>query len=497
MKYNFRTSQIPCLEYAVSEVRNAEQTQELRLGDGLPDVGRILGAWGQLTIRGKEWHSDCIQISGGVTAWILYAPEDGSQPVTQNVWIPFQMKWELPENAPEGTILVHPLIRFVDARSVSARKIMVRVGIGVLCCAAVRAERTVYAPDSLPEGTQLLKSTYPVRLMQEAGEKSFQIEDTVGNGLSSDGKLVYCQLRPVITEQKVLTNKIAFRGSGNLHVLMEEEDGSLRAFDYPLTFSQFVDLDGSYSSDALSTIHLAVTNLETEQDEEGHLNVKAGMIAQFILDDRMMVETVEDAYFPGKEMETARMELLLPSILERKTENIISEQTVPGKGTQIADASFQPDFPRMYLEQGGVTMEAPGTVQLLYYGEDGRLRSLSARWEGKQTLDVDTTVKMMAVPAAILEPHVSFDTDSVGLRVELPVSMSSMGGNGIPMLTGLEIEDSNVQNINRPSLILCRAGRDGLWSVAKQCGSTVDLIRKANHLEADAQPGQMLLIPVT
>lgn len=39
-------------------------------------------------------------------------------------------------------------------------------------------------------------------------------------------------------------------------------------------------------------------------------------------------------------------------------------------------------------------------------------------------------------------------------------------------------------------------GSGGLWDVAKQCGSTVDAIRKANRLTEEAQEGQLLLIPI-
>ena len=52
------------------------------------------------------------------------------------------------------------------------------------------------------------------------------------------------------------------------------------------------------------------------------------------------------------------------------------------------------------------------------------------------------------------------------------------------------------QEGNRPSLILRRAGEDGLWSLAKDTGSTLDAIRRANNLQNDPDPNQILLIPV-
>ena len=54
-----------------------EETQELKLPESMPDIGRVIAAWGQPVMRGKEWRSTHVGITGGVMVWVLYAPEDG------------------------------------------------------------------------------------------------------------------------------------------------------------------------------------------------------------------------------------------------------------------------------------------------------------------------------------------------------------------------------------------------------------------------------------
>ena len=70
--------------------------------------------------------------TGGVMVWVLYAPDDGSKPQCVDGWLPFQMKWDFPETEREGTIWLQPLLRSVDARTVSARKLMVKTNVGIL-----------------------------------------------------------------------------------------------------------------------------------------------------------------------------------------------------------------------------------------------------------------------------------------------------------------------------------------------------------------------------
>ena len=69
MELQFSKNTFPYLRRAVWEVKNEEQTQEVKLTDSLPDIGRILGAWGQPLIRSKEWRGNSMAASGGVMAW--------------------------------------------------------------------------------------------------------------------------------------------------------------------------------------------------------------------------------------------------------------------------------------------------------------------------------------------------------------------------------------------------------------------------------------------
>ena len=128
----FDETQIQCLRRVVRQVQTQELTQEIRLTDGMPDVGRVIASWGQPIIRGKEWRSGGMQVSGGVMTWTLYMPEDGSMPQTIQAWLPFQGKWAFPDSHQEGVIRVDCLMRSVDARTLSARKLMVRANVGIL-----------------------------------------------------------------------------------------------------------------------------------------------------------------------------------------------------------------------------------------------------------------------------------------------------------------------------------------------------------------------------
>lgn len=497
MEVNFQHRDYPCLNMAVREIQNSEQTQEIKLTEGMPDVGRILAAWGQPILRGKEWGADTLNYNGGMMVWVLYAPEDGSPERCIEGWIPFQMRWDLPEDSPEGRIRLRLLPRQVDARSVSPRKILVRAGMGAMAEAFVPTQLPLPELESVPEGVELLKSTYPVRLMKEAGEKAFVLDEELSlpDSAPQPEQMIYYRVEPRVTDRKVLSEKVVFRGNANLHTLYRSEDGQLHGWDFDLPFSQYAELSGEYGSEAQADFALCSTSMELETDDEGNLRFKCGMTAQYCITDREQISVVEDAYSPNRELSVHTEMLEIPAILENRRETMYAQASIPEEANTAADISFLPDFPRQKDREGGVELAFPGSFQALYYDEDGALRSGNARWEESLHLNADDNTVISAVPLPSA-PLSTVGSGQLSMKAELPLELMSMANQQLPVVTGLVLGEEQKPDPGRPSLILRRAGDDSLWQIAKASHSTVGAIREANGLQNEPSPGQLLLIPV-
>lgn len=496
MNLQFQKKEIPCLHNPLTQIQNLEQTQELRIPEGMPGAARILASWGQVLMRSKQWQRDSVEVSGGVLVRVLYEPEDGSRPQNLESWIPFQANWDLPEGTQEGRVSIRPQLRYVDARSVSAGKVMIRVGIGLLARCWSPYQVHVYQPEGQEGDAELLRSRWPVRLPREAGEKTFALEDTLSLPPSAPvpERVISFRMEPEVAERKVLGNRLVFRGNGNLHVVYCCEEGQLHSWDFEMPFSQYTDLERDYSADAQASVVMAVTRLELEPDGEGKLNVKAGLTGQYLVDDRELLEIVEDAYSPRMKLELKQETLELPVLLDSRREMLYGEHTIPAEGDMAVDLTFLPDFPRKRREGDMVTLELPASAQILYYDRTGRLQSAQHRWESAVTVKADENTKLMAIPG-MASPQLSLGENTMTLRSEVPLQIASMARQSIPVVTELTAGERREPDAKRPSLILRRAnGR--LWDLARSSGSTVAAIREANGLEGEPEPGRMLLIPV-
>ena len=491
MDLNFQNREVSCLSHALREIQNSEQTQEIKLTEGMPDVGRIVSAWGQPILRGKEWGADTLNYTGGMMVWVLYAPEDGSPEQCVEGWIPFQLRWDIPEELPEGQIRLRLLPRLVDARSVSPRKILVRAGMAVSAEAFVPTQVPVPELETAPDGVELLRRTYPVRLVKEAGEKSFVLDEepAMPDNLPRPEQIIYYCVEPKISDRKVLSEKVVFRGNANLHTLYRGEDGQFHSWDFDLPFSQYAELSGEYGPEAQAEFALCPTSMELELDDGGRLRFKCGVTAQYGISDREQLNVVEDAYSPNRELTIQTQTLELPAILENRRETAYAQGNLPIH--TAADVRFLPDFPRQKYRENGVELELPGVFQSLSYGEDGSLGAATVRWDGSMNLNADENTLLTAVPAPA-----SIQTSAGSVKAELPLELTSAAKQQLPVVTGLTLGEERRPDPSRPCLILRRVGSESLWQVAKEAHSTTTAIREANGLQNEPAPGQLLLIPV-
>ena len=498
MELQFRNDGLSCLREVVWEVKNEEQTQEVKLPDTMPDIGKVLGAWGQVLLRGKEWRGSGMSVSGGVMAWVLYLPEGETEPRSVETWIPFSIRWDFPQTDRDGAIMAEALLKSIDARSVSARKLMVRSVVSVAGCALEPTVAELFTPDSVPEDVYLLSRTYPMLIPSESGEKTFDIDEEIPlpAGCQNARRLLRFSMNPEITDQKLMADKVVFRGVAHIHALCKCEDGMLKSCHLEIPFSQYGDLEREYDPNAVARIVPSVTNLDMELQENGMLRIKASLVGQYVIYQQKQIEVVQDAYSPHRLVKLHTAQLQLPSVLEQKQENIQTEQLLEVAVGEVVDVFSVAEQPRWDRRGEGVDVELPGAFQALLYDAEGNLTGGNVRWTQQHRLDMPGDVKLTATCHMMGVPKVDVGMGGIHMRQDLCLNTTATVDAGVEMVTGLELGEMVPPASDRPSLILRRVGEESLWDMAKLYGSTEDAIRKANGLTEDPVPGQILIIPV-
>ncbi len=497
MEIQFRQHPCPYLKEAVYQLQTQEQTQEVRLPEAMPDIGRVLGCWGQVIVRGKEWRGNGMNVSGGVMAWVLYAPEDGSQPESVECWIPFQMKWDFPQTQRDGFILVEPMLRSVDGRSTSARKLMVRACVSAMGQALEPNEAQISMPEDMDDDIQLLRQVYPMELPVESGEKLYNMEEelTLPEGMAQPEKLLHYSLTPKIAEQKVMAGRLVFRGNGCLRLLYRGTDGNIRSWETEVPFSQYTQLDRDVSAASDSRISAALTALDMEMDEQHRLHLRCSMAAQYVIFDTVLMELTEDSYSNQRPVTLQTEALSLPMRLDNTRQDVTLSASLACHATQLLDVCCMGENV-IQRQNGDVTqVTVPVAFQVLYLDEEGVLQNGMIRGEESVQLPSDMENRVQ-VRCGFSRPEAFVTPDGINVSCQCQMELDVYNDRGMQMVTGLQLGEKSEPNPDRPSLIIRPMAGDSLWEMAKASGSTVDAIRNANRLTGEPEKGQMLLIPV-
>ena len=497
MEVKFVNKSLQCLRPFYSQVHSQEQTQEVRLPDAYPDIGKVLGCWGQVMIRGKEWRSNYMGANGGVTAWVLYAPEDGTQPRVIDVWVPFQWRWDFPESADDGAMIIHPVLTNLDGRGISARKIMVRAAVDIFAQAMGKQNAEIPTVGEVPGDVQLLTRSYPVELPAEAGEKQVQLEEVLlSSGNDQPHKLISYELLPVILEQKVLGNRLVFRGQAAVRMMYMTEDGEIKQWEGEAPFSQYTELDRDYSPNATAWVLPVVTAMELEIGEDSRIQMRAGIAAQYTVIDREILDVVEDAFSPKRDVVTKNEDIELPVLLDAVVLDMQAEGSVQGDYDRIVSTTLLSEYPALSMGENGTQISMEGQFQTFGLDTEGQMIPDSARFMCAEDFPSASENHVLLWPGIPMQPDVLPNGEGMTIRSRYPIAVQVYSGQTIPVVTELELGEYREADPNRPSIILRRAGDEGLWAIAKGYGTTVAAIQEANQLTGEPENGQMLLIPI-
>ncbi len=494
MEISFENRKLPYLNTVMRQMQTQEQTQQVRLSDTMPDVDKVLAGWGQILLRGKEWRGNVVQVSGGVKAWVTYLPADGTPVQCVEAWMPFQMKWDIPDTDRDGVITVRPFLSSVDGRMLSDRKLLVRASVGLEMQAMVSAEAECYEPGELPEDVEQKKCTYYLRMPLEAGEKTFSLEEPliIPETETPLKKVIRYNVQPTVTESKMVADKLVLRGKAAVQLLYMGEDEQLHSFNTDIPFSQYTQLEHTYESGAEATVCFALTDLDVEQDEQNKITLKLGITAQYLVCDEKEMSLIEDVYSPRRSTDLTKMQLRLPTVLENKKETFRVNLNLNCQDETVIDCVFYMDAPQIYREEDKICAELSGTYTVLTKNMDGQMDSRTGRWEENWSMPVsgDADVQVMAQTVGLSAASVA---EGQG---EIELETVTYSGQPLDVVSGVQLGELSELNPERPSLILRRSGEDSLWQIAKESGSTVDRIMKANNLQGEPKPEQLLLIPV-
>ena len=510
MELELKTTRLDGFDIGAEQVLTQEETAETIVPDYCPDIARIIDTEGKVFLHSRELRDGKGEVSGTVRVTVLYTPDGEGGIRTLEFAIPFSTETDGRVMNECVFLCAASEIEFLETRSLNPRKVFTRCKLVTRLTGYRRQPLELCSDVEAPAELCLekkLESRQATQLVQLL-ERDFTFSDEMDLSPGKEGaaEILSNRTAAVVTESKIIGNKLILKGIFRITLLYRAVSGSCCSACGELPFSQIMEINGD-AEDTLASVQLQFTGTDIQisgssSDQEGRrINVTLYLHATAALRRQQEVVLLSDLY---------------------STSYPLSYEAAPVVLTDRSDLFSRRQSAREILEVGVVTESllslnvSCGSVSVSREGEYATLRSpvtIRALYldEGGVPLVTERTVDTVCQLELPEDCHIS-------ARAFCPEeAQGSLGGRGIEVrfpvefrirttvrskracLTSVKLLSDAPKDLSAaPSLVLRKfGGEETLWTLAKQYNTTVADILAANHAaqEEDLSQDQLLLIP--
>ncbi len=494
MEVKLQKKSISYYSKALEVELSQEETADVIVPDTLPDAAVIIDADATAILRGKEVSDGRMSVSGMIFGHVLYSAEGSERLLKMPVQLPFTVKKESSAIVQSGKCTAKLSIAGFEARIINSRKLLLRAEVTANCEIYVETGRSMTESADSQE-LEVLRERREFGGICSVGEKTFTLEEDLVLPASRPRPESILKYRVALCcdETETVGGKVVMKGRAVIYVLYAAENGGEPiCADFSLPFSQIFEAeDGPEISDAGCRLMITGLYLEELDDADGAagFRLELGAVAQFCLWSRQELEYISDAYSVKHETELKLETFRLESSRRREAESISAscQLAAPGDIRNVTDTHVCLGK----LRRDGEGCAWTAAVWMVYETMDGGISSSSGSFEIR--CEHAAGQSMSAELSSVTAKAVSGGAE---IRVTIAVEAIECCDIEISTPESIVIDEAAVKSsAGQPSIIVLRAdGVSSLWSMARSCNTTREMILAANPGVAEPVPDKDCLL---
>lgn len=471
-------------------VTTTESTDAI-VPDTLPDIGRVVCAYGTAAIKDQTPQSDRLLISGTVNTTVLYQPDgDGGM---RRVQVPISFAHIEECSGLDAGAVCHTVCRVsgVEAVPVNSRKLTVSAQLCFESEGYQKATCAVTETIDLPK-VEVLSAPTTVTLIEQMQQCPLTVLEDVTLPDAADLSLLHADCALRVTDCRAMPGKVVLKGEASISCLAMQEDDAIRVLGSSTPFTQILDVPDIADGDAVSA-QLSVRELDCRLEPDGLLSYTVNVSALLCKRRTQSLQDITDLYLPGKELHLQQEKVALRSLpaptafTGEVSETLQTAQRV----SHVVSASACCCGAK---KADGEAVQMTVAVQILFLNEDQQLCAM------QRTLPLSVPCAARGDMAQIeLTANASPSGEKgILLTVHAAAQLAAESACVLRCISNVEIAEAE-NNLGGVTLILRFIEQEQpLWDIAKSCGTTIEVIRRANDLPSDAAAAAntMLLIPI-
>lgn len=468
-----------------------ELSADIVVPDTKEDILRIVYTNAKYKIRSKDVESGKLIIRGELEVNSAYVPETGAKIELLRTDIPFECEFEN-DSIESGCASVCDIrLLAIESRILNPRKVMINAQL-LVCGKCYHIEDfTWYEKPMQNENKVFFKNdSVDARLVSVVSEKTFSLEDDFEvNGLKDDAQIITADTEFFADSSDAVGSKLIVKGHAEISVLYVN-DGKIEKTEKTIGFSQIFELT---ERDVVP--EFAVSVLPTGdffEISDGRISYEIHAVMQIVCSDTRKISYLSDAYACGAEMQLVAdsQDICVNKQSAEYREKVQLSYTSDTEISSIENVSVK--YGKIKISEDEISV--PVYADIIYTSLDEQMRSGRAHTSVKfSTADIDG--RFDAVNVSIIGTRASINGKEINVSADAVANLSWCENKQIRMITDASIEESSEAE-SMPSIYMCRAADNDLWSLAKRYKSDVAIISELNGLdESSCLSDRLLIIP--
>ena len=483
-------NQMTCYEQTYNGQKVFEITGESVVSDRLPDIGLVGETNARILLRSKRTQSGGGTMEGDLLAGVCYIPDGAGGLRLLELTIPWQVQFDSAEITDDAVAVGEVRICGIETRMLNPRKVLVK--------AQVQADFTCYEKhmvtvcDDVEEASQVQvrAETLSCSTIATVCEKTFVVTDEYP--LPADvtgGTVLHQAVQFRVDDVKTLMNKLIVKGTVFSDVVIAGENGAGEKVSFTGGFSLIAETDCEAVGTDVKAVLMPTAVYYEISPGSSVLQMEVHGLCQMVAYTDCTLTYLSDAYSNFGDTQASYR----PMTVYCDTKSTVRRESVSGvlptRG-QVARIVFMTAVPLTPVCNGQVS-RVPVQISACVQNEGGALD-----WVKRQeTLELHLKESEQICMVRTCELHGLPTAGGIEFRLTMDVEVREERVEVLQTLSAIELEEDAERHQYRPSLVVVRAEGD-LWDLARTYGSTVDLIRRYNHLEEDEwSDRRLLLIP--
>ncbi len=492
---------------------NLEQSVELDhlLPDYCPNIFKILKCKLIPKITSRRIEDNKLYLEAIVYIKILYVAEETNEIRLIEQKVIFSKTADLRVNVENPIIRTTAKCDYVNCRVVNPKRLDIRGAVSIHCHVTDQKTEEILS-NACGNGIQLQKQSLSVSGMKKCVSKQFTVREEfeIGAGKPVIGNILSHDAVCMVTDVRLIANKVICKGEAILHTLYLPEGGTKpELLENSILLGQIIDLPG-VDEDFSCNVDIKTDDvmIELKEDAAGEnriLSVELAVTANCTADRNRELQLVSDLFSTCYESEANGKSARLEKLLAIVNETTICKHTLDFPNDQIEciydlKCDFEPTA--VGFEKGEILLSGNLNIEILALDHEQipcvLERTIPCRYEIASPL-ADEAAAFRYDTCVVSAGYSMLGPDQMELRVEIRTSGCLYESIHCDIITAVRLdEDKPKVRTDEAALKLYFADEgEAIWEIAKRYNTSVSSIIADNSLTGDKiEKRGMILIPI-